>query len=181
MKNQSSIWWLGIVTGIILVFIGWFLLTNTGLTTLRLIQVLGLYWLVAGTVDIVSSIFSSTVEHRGWKLAGGILGIIAGLVVLNSPVLSTIFTVGFLTYFIGFAFIFNGGVRIFLGRKDATNKFDWSWGSLLLGIIYVLVGLAVLGNAAFSAAVLLRTLGFLIIVGGIISIVGSFMFKGEAA
>lgn len=181
MKDSNSNWWLGIVTGIIFIFIGWLLLTDTGITTLRLVQILGLFWLVAGVIDIVVSIFSQSAQNRGWKLAGGILGIIAGLVVLNNPITSSVFTIAFLTYLIAFAFIFNGGIRMFLGRQAEGNKYKWSFGGLILGLIYILVGLAMLGNTAFSAAVLVRTVGFLAIIGGVVSIISAFMFKGEAA
>ncbi len=181
MKNSSSYWWLGIFTGIIFIFIGWLLLTNTAITTLRLVQILGLYWLISGVIGVVVSIFSQSVQSRGWKLAGSLLGIIAGLVVLNNPITSSVFTVAFLTYLIAFTFIFNGVIRMFLGRETEGSKFKWSFGGLILGVIYILVGLSMLGNTAFSAQVLVRTVGFLAVIGGIVGIASSFMFKGEAA
>ncbi len=62
--------------------IGIMLLTKYRQTTaIVLVQILGLYWLMRGIFDIVS-IF---VDHTawGWKLFMGIIGIIAGIVILR--------------------------------------------------------------------------------------------------
>lgn len=167
------------MTGVILVLVGWYLLTHTAITTLLLVQVLGLYWLIAGVVDVIGSLVSKSQANRGWRLAGGLLGIIAGLVVINSPVSTAIFTVTMLTYFIAFTFIFGGATKIFIGRQVDGNKYKWSFGSLILGVAYVLVGVAILGNTLLSAVALLYTLGFLTLIGGVATIIAAFIFKDE--
>jgi uncharacterized membrane protein HdeD (DUF308 family) len=81
-------WWLVLLEGIVAVIIGLFLLTAPGATLFVLIQTLGIFWLVGGIFRTVS-IFIDT-SLWGWKLVGGALGILAGIVVLQHPLWSSV-------------------------------------------------------------------------------------------
>ncbi len=174
VESGNPYWWLGIIQGVLLIFIGWYLLTTPALTTLALVTLLGLYWLIAGSVDVILAIFNKTGEKsRGWELASGVIGIIAGLVIINNPVVSTVFTVTFLVYFVAFAFIFSGFTHIFLGKDH-----KWTWGGLILGIFYVILGLMLLGGPMIAdAAALIWVLAFVAMIGGISAIIASFALK----
>lgn len=177
-QNNYFPWWLGIITGAIFIFIGWHLLTTPGITTLRLMQLLGLYWLVAGVIDIILLVFDHHKGNVALRLAGSILGIIAGIVILNNAVLSTVFTLTFISYFIGFAFIFNGVVHMVMGNAVENRKYKWSWGSLLVGLVYLVFGLLVVtGPTIVTAAAFVWLIGFFAIIGGVMAIASSFIFK----
>ena len=81
-------WWLVLLEGIAAVIVGLLLLTNTGATLAILIQVLGLYWIIKGVLALVSLFVDRSMW--GWKLFVGILSIIAGVIVLDNPLWSTI-------------------------------------------------------------------------------------------
>ncbi len=183
MKQDNYFpWWLSIITGAVLIFVGWNLLANPSVTVLRIMQLLALYWLIAGTVDIIGLLFDKNRQNTGWRLAGSLLGIIAGIVVLNNAVASTIFTVTFLTYLIAFIFIFNGVSNMVVGRMTDGKKTQWSWGGLILGIFYVLFGVMILGAPVIvSAASFVWVTGIFAIVTGIIAIVSSFILKTSPA
>lgn len=180
LKEAASYWWLLLLQGIAAVLIGWLLLSRPGSTTLVLVQFLGLYWLVAGVVDIVVAIADKDEEHRGLKLLGGLIGIIAGLVVLNNPIFTGILTPTILLWFIAFAFLINGIIKIFLGNKDAeTGAQERSWGSFFAGLFYVIFGILLLGMPMMaSAATVVFAAGILGIVGGIGMVIFSFRLKG---
>lgn len=183
MKQDNYFpWWLGIITGVFLMFIGWHLIDSPAIATVRLMQLLGLYWIVAGAVDIVSLLFDRSKGHTGLRLAGGLLGIVAGIIVLNNAIATTLFTVTFVTYLIGFAFIFNGVVSMIMGRStQESKKLQWSWGSLIVGIIYALFGLLIVGGPVIiSATAFIWAAGFFAIFTGITLIVSAFMFKDTA-
>ena len=59
-QTPSVPWWLVLLQGIALLILGALLLTNPAMTTIVLIQFLGIYWLVKGIFEIVS-IF---IDHR---------------------------------------------------------------------------------------------------------------------
>lgn len=172
-------WWLSLISGFFFVFIGWQLITNTALATVDLIVLLGLYWIVSGIIDLISLVFDHERKHIGLRLAASIIGIIAGLVVVNHAVVATVITVTFLTYFVAFAFMFNGFAHMFMGGESKTTGVrKWSWGSLIIGIIYVLFGIFIIaGPTIFVAAGFLWAMGIFAIICGILLIASTFAFK----
>src|SRR4051794_15984726 len=78
MEVPRRPWWVGVIMGIVAVIIGGVLLWSPAKTQantyLLLINLLGLWWLIDGIIDIVH-IFS---DHHGWgwKLFMGIISII---------------------------------------------------------------------------------------------------------
>jgi uncharacterized membrane protein HdeD (DUF308 family) len=81
-------WWLTLVIGIAAVVVGGILLfgslTNQLRAYLLLVQLLGIWWLVDGIMNIVQLF---TDRHQwGWKLLLGIVSIIAGAWILIYPV-----------------------------------------------------------------------------------------------
>lgn len=183
MKQDNYFpWWLSIITGAVLIFVGWSLLASPALTVLRIMQLLALYWLIAGIVDIIGLVFDNSRQNIGWRLAGSLLSIIAGIVVLNNAVTSTIFTVTFFTYLIAFIFVFNGISNMVVGRITDGKKTQWSWGGLILGFIYVLFGVMILSAPVIiSAASFVWVTGVFAIITGVTAIVSAFILKSSPA
>ncbi|MBI4673502.1 MAG: DUF308 domain-containing protein [Chloroflexi bacterium] len=88
MGKITTPWWLFLIEGISSIVLGLLLLTNPAVTVLVLVQFLGIWWLVSGILDIVGIFMDKTAW--GWKLFSGIIGILAGIVILQHPILSTI-------------------------------------------------------------------------------------------
>ena len=166
-------WWLVLLQGIAAVIIGIFLLTAPGITLLFLVQVLGFFWLIGGILGIV--IISIDSSLWGWKLVSGILGIIAGLVVLQHPLWSTILIPAVLVFFLGIQGIISGGASLILAFQGG------GWGMGILGVLNVILGLVLLFNPLIGVAVLPFFLGALGLVGGIAAIVGAFAIRRDSA
>src|SRR3954471_3640960 len=91
-------WWLLLLEGIFAAFFGLLLLIAPGATILFLVAVLGFYMLIGGVLRIVSIFLDSSLW--GLKLVVGIIGIIAGIVVLNHPLWSAIVIPVYVVYVI---------------------------------------------------------------------------------
>jgi uncharacterized membrane protein HdeD (DUF308 family) len=50
--------------------------------------VVGAWWLVSGVVETVAAIAGGTAPHRGWRIAMGLVSIVAGVLVLMYPGIS---------------------------------------------------------------------------------------------
>jgi len=112
--------------GIFASIFGILLLIAPGATLFFLVQVLGWYLFIDGILRIVS-IFLDT-SLWGLKLAVGILGILAGIVVLNHPLWSAIAVPTYLVYIIGF-------LAIFQGIGGLIQAFQGGgWGAGILGV-----------------------------------------------
>ena len=82
-EEVQTPWWLILVEGIVLVLAGILFLTYPGISALVAVRILGLYWLIAGIFKIVAILIDSS--RWGWKLIFGVIGIIAGILVLQAP------------------------------------------------------------------------------------------------
>lgn len=162
-------WWIPLIEGIALIIVGILLFTNTAATVVVLAQVLAIYWLIAGIMQIVSLF----VDRSAWglKLLAGIIGIWAGTMILQHPLQGTLA--------LGFAVVIILGIQaLIMGVINVIQAFRGAgWGIGLLGVVNIIFGFILLGNAAISAALLPWVLGGLAVVGGIAAIVMAFRLK----
>jgi uncharacterized membrane protein HdeD (DUF308 family) len=168
-QKRAMPWWIPLIEGIALVIVGVLLFTNTAATVVVLVQVLAIYWLIAGIMELISLF----IDRSAWglKLVGGIIGIWAGLVILQHPIGGAL-ALGFtLVIILGILALIMGVINIIQAFRGA------GWGIGLLGVINIIFGAILLGNTLVSAAILPWVLGGFAIVGGIAAIVMAFRLK----
>jgi uncharacterized membrane protein HdeD (DUF308 family) len=100
--------WLGIA-GLLYIVIGVVLIRHLHLTLAVIGLVVGITWIVQGVVGLVAGLSGGSREGRGWWIFFGIVSLIAGIVVVSTPVNSL--TV--LAVLIGIWFIVMGLFEIF--------------------------------------------------------------------
>jgi uncharacterized membrane protein HdeD (DUF308 family) len=164
-------WWLVLLEGIAAVIIGILLLTSPGIPLFALVQITGFFWLIGGIFRIVSIFVDSS--SWGWKLLGGIIGILAGLVVLQHPVWSTLLLPAVYVIILGIQGIILGGASLVMAFRGG------GWGTGVLGVLSIILGVVLLLNPLFiGIAVLPFVLGAFALVGGILAVVAAFMMRG---
>src|SRR5919206_1882030 len=109
LESVSIPWWLVLLEGIAAVIIGLFLITAPGITLLFLVQVAGFFWLIGGILRVVSIFVDRSLW--GWKLVGGVIGILAGIVVLQHPLWSTLLLPAVFVIILGIQGVKSGGGR----------------------------------------------------------------------
>ncbi|MCJ7512767.1 MAG: HdeD family acid-resistance protein [Anaerolineales bacterium] len=168
-EMNSTPWWLILLESIAFLIIGALLLTNPAATTAVLVQVLGIYWIISGVFSLVYMF----IDHSkwGWKLFVGILGIIAGVLVLQHPMWSTLLVPTTLVWLLGFAGLFMGISKLIMAFQGA------GWGQGILGIVLILLALYLMFNPLAAVIALPLVLGIFGIVGGITGIVFAFRVK----
>ncbi len=165
-------WWVALVQGIAALIIGVLLLISPGMTTLILIQFLGIYWLIDGIFAIVRIFAKSRDTHWGWLLVKGIFGIVVGLVVIQHPIWSTVLIPATIVIVMGFYGIVGGIVGLIEGFSGGVK-----WGVVALGALSLILGLILLFNPLLGAAILPVVVGILTIIFGIIAIVLAFKMR----
>lgn len=168
-EDSGVPWWLVLIEGIALLILGVLLLANPGMTTLILVQFVGLYWLIAGIFKIISIFMDSSMW--GWKLVGGIIGIIAGILVLQHPLWSPFVVGGALVIILGIQGIIIGIVGLVQAFKGA------GWGAGVLGVISILIGILFLANIFMFTVSLPWAIAILALIGGVLAIVAAFKLK----
>ena len=161
-------WWLVLLEGIAAAIVGLFLLTAPGATLFVLIQALGIYWLVGGIFRIISIFIDNSLW--GWKLVGGVFGILAGIVVLQHPLWSSVLVPAVYLVVLGIQGLVLGGVSLVIAFRGE------GWGVGILGALSIVFGLVLLFNVWIGVAFLPFVLGVFGIVGGV-AIVMAFVMR----
>src|SRR5215211_7823201 len=171
----ASNWWALLMRGIAAVLFGLAALFWPGVTLLVLIVFFGAYAMVDGVLAIVAGIWGS--EGSRWLLlAEGVLGVLAGLVVLFWPGMTALV----LLFLISAWAIFTGLLKVIMAiffRREVENA--WLMG--LSGVLSVLFGvvLAVLPGAGLLSLVWL--IGIYALIVGVVLIVLGFRMRGQHA
>ncbi len=155
--------WLVLLQGIIVLALGILLLTYPVGILVILTLFLGIYWLINGIV-VLASLYSDRTDYN-WKVLVGVLGIIAGILVLAYPLYSTILLPTFLATIIGVIGVIIGVVHLVRGFSGAGFK---AW---ILGIVSIIFGLILIANPFIATLALIMILAIIAIIGGILIIV----------
>jgi uncharacterized membrane protein HdeD (DUF308 family) len=161
-QTKAWPWWTTLIMGIAGIIVGILILTTPAKSTLVIVQFLGIYWLISGIMSIVSMFIDHTAW--GWKLFIGILGIIAGLLIIQSPLWATIFVPTVLVWVLGL----EGIVALFQAFKGA------GWGAGILGVLSIIFGIYLMGHSLAGAVALVYIAGILGIIGGIYAVYLAF-------
>jgi len=162
-------WWVVLIEGIAAIIIGVLLLVNPRITTAVLVQFLGIYWLIVGIIDIVRIFMDSSMW--GWKLFSGIIGILAGIAIIQYPLWSSLLVPTVLVWVFGFFGVIIGIIGLIQAFQGA------GWGAGILGVLSILFGLLLLTNAFVTSFTLPFIFGILAIVGGLAALVMAFQMR----
>ena len=108
LREGVSNWWALLFRGIFAVLFGLTTLIWPGLTLFVLIVMYGPYALVDGIFAVIAGIRAGSGSRRTLLVIEGVIGILAGLMVLTWPDISALFVL----YIIAFWAILGGVVRI---------------------------------------------------------------------
>jgi uncharacterized membrane protein HdeD (DUF308 family) len=164
-------WWLGVVQGIALVVLGLLCLGAPGKALLVVVQLAGIYWLVTGILGLVSVIGDRTMWV--WKLLGGIVGILAGVAIIQHPIWAAVLVPSTLILVVGILGIVSGSIGLIQSIGER------SWAGALLGVFGVIIGLILVMNPAIGAATLPFVVGIFGLIGGIMALVAAFAERGD--
>jgi len=172
---RSGRWWLPLVEGILAILLGLMFLANPAITSVSFVLGLGLYWFVVGIIDLVRIFIDRT--YWGWRLFTGILGIVAGGLIVsgilgqNHP-LGTAFVVGStFTFLLACLTIAYGVIALIAAFRGE------GWWPGVLGGFGILFGLLMLFNPWAATLALPWSLGIVLIAGGIFLIIVAFRMR----
>ena len=142
VQTRERPWWMILIAGILALVVGALLLWGNLVTQLRtyllLVEVLGLWWLISGIMDIVHMFTDHTAW--GWKLFMGIVSILAGGWILMYPVVAATTLPSIFVLVLGIWGFVHGIVLLFLAFRGG------GWGAGILGVISIIFGLILMAN-----------------------------------
>jgi uncharacterized membrane protein HdeD (DUF308 family) len=171
-RGEALPWGLVLVEGIVVALLGLVLLVAPGASLVLLVWLLGIYLLIAGIFRIVGIFLDAS--NWGWKLAGGILSLIAGLAILSNPLWSTTVASTWLVILVGFLTMFQGAAGLVVAFQGG------GWGMGALSVLGILLGLFLVINPLIGAATLTLILAIFMLIGGVGAIIQAFRMRREA-
>lgn len=174
MKAElQEIWWIPLVQGIAAIVLGILLLTYTGATAAIMAGFIGFYWMISGVVNIVAIFVDRAMW--GWKLFIGLLGILAGFLVVTNlfehPLATTIGLATVFVWVLGLQGLIIGIVEIIQAFQGA------GWGRGVLGAFTALIGGFLIFNPFPSSLALPLVIGVIMIVMGGFAVFLAFKVK----
>jgi uncharacterized membrane protein HdeD (DUF308 family) len=104
--------------GVLSLIVGLYAVRHVLLTIIALALLLGIFWIVNGVIEIFTAGSHREMHGRGWRVAMGILSIIAGVIVLSTPAISLLVLVVVLSIWL----IMFGVLEISLGVRLRSAK-----------------------------------------------------------
>jgi uncharacterized membrane protein HdeD (DUF308 family) len=166
-------WWVPLVMGIVSVCLGLLLLGHPAETSIWIAWLVGVFWFIGGIVKLCTLFVDRT--QWGWKLFGGIIGILAGLVVLDAmsskPLAGTVGLATIYVFVLGIQGIVYGVIELIQAFQGA------GWGVGILGAVSILFGGFLLFNPFPASLALPWVFAVFAIAGGIAAMVMAFKLK----
>lgn len=131
--GQTKLWWLILIVGILLVIGGfayWFW-PNAGYAVAS--QIFGWLLVLAGVVQLCTAAGPNRPKGWGWWIAGGMIDMFVGFMLVRSILLSE----AVFPYFLAFVFIFWGIES--LVRACISRRRYW-WLGIINGILLTIIG-----------------------------------------
>jgi len=148
-------------------------LVAPGASLFFLVLLLGIYLLIAGIFRIVGLFLDSS--SWGWKLAAGILCLVAGLAILSDPLWSTTLASTGLVILVGLLAMLQGGAGLVVAFQGG------GWGMGVLSVLGILFGLFLVINPLIGVGTLTFILAIFMLIGGVGAVVQALRIRREAA
>jgi len=161
--SMQEHWVLFLVEGIILVILGLAAIIVPPLATLAVAIFIGWLFLISGIVGLVTTFWMRHAPGFWWSLLSAVLGIVAGIVLIGSPVSGAIsLTLVLIVFFI------IEGVASIMFALEHRRKLSGRWGWMLAsGIVDLVLAAIIFAGLPLSAAWALGLLvGINLVFGG---------------
>lgn len=167
-------WWISLLLGILYLFAGFWVFRTPLESYVTLSIVFSAFILVSGIFEIAFALSSrSEIQGWGWYLAGGILDLIVGVLLMAHPLM----TMAILPFYVGFWLLFRSIMAIgFSFQLNSYGVPNWGW-LLLAGILTLLFSILLLANPIFAGLSIVYMTALAFIFMGVFRIFLAFDLK----
>ncbi len=144
MERARKHWWMFMLLGALLALGGIVAITYQCVSSVGAVMVLGIILIVSGVFTIIGAFWAGKWSALFLQLLVGILYVMVGMAVRDSPLEST----ALVTMFMAAFFIVVGAFRIIVSVVERFPQWGWA---LINGVVTLLVGLIIYDSFPLSA------------------------------
>lgn len=176
-KQAVRYWWLMLLIGLVLVALGILVFAYPAQSYTGMAVLFGWAILVSGIAEIVISASNSHfVTGRGWMLAGGIIQLILGLILIFNIALSA----AILPVVLGFWLLFRAFSTIGLGSDMRALEVAGSGWTIFSGVLLLLCALWLLFQPlVLGTVVVVAWVGVALLFGGLAALSLAFQLRSS--
>jgi uncharacterized membrane protein HdeD (DUF308 family)/predicted flap endonuclease-1-like 5' DNA nuclease len=168
-ETLSTPWWLVLIEALAAILIGTLLLISPARSMVVLVRLLGFYFLFSGIISLISIFVDRS--GWGWKLITGLLGILAGIAIVDYPLWSAVIVPEVFLVVIAVFAIIIGVIYLIQAFQGA------GWGRGILGVVSILLGVIIFARPILAALSLPLVIGILALSGGILALIDAFRLR----
>jgi uncharacterized membrane protein HdeD (DUF308 family) len=170
IANLTKKWWVFLVQGIVMLVLAYLAFTRPA----TLIQLIGIYALVEGTLKFISGFGPQPNDQSRWPaLIIGAISIFLGAIILINPTAAA----GVMTYLIA-AWAVAVGVLLILWGIRLRKEISSEWLLIIFGFLSILFGFLAFANVEAGYLSLQWIFGAFMVAGGILAILLAFRIRG---
>ena len=167
-------WWVFLIMGVLLIISAYWMFTTPVESFIGLASLFSALIFVSGLFSVFFALTNKDdIDNFGLYLAGGVLDVIIGFILLKYPGLTLVL----FSMFIGFWLLFRGFNLISVSFKiKSSGDENWGW-ILVFGILIVIFAMMSIINPLIGASYLVYTLAFTLLLFGFANIALSIRLK----
>lgn len=167
-------WWVFLIMGVLLLISAYWMFTTPVESFVGLASLFSALIFVSGLFSVFFALTNKEdIDNFGLYLAGGVLDVIIGFILLKYPGL----TIVLFSMFIGFWLLFRGFNMISVSFKiKSAGDENWGW-ILFFGILIVIFAMMSIINPLIGASYLVYTLAFTLLLFGFANIALSLRLR----
>lgn len=167
---QKNLWWLLAILGALTILVGFAALIYPGPTLLVVGLLFGIWLVIWGSFSLYRGIAESGgTAVRVLSVVIGVIGVIAGLVLIVRPGQSVVTVV----FVMGVWWVVTGILEVIQGVAIHENR----WANLILGLLGTAAGIVILVWPGIGLVTLVFIVGFTLIFRGTLEVVLAFQLR----
>ena len=171
------LWWIPAIRGAIAVALG-VLAIATGSDRTALVNFLGIYWLFSAVLMLAWALRARWKPGSRLGLLAGMIGVLAGLLVLGRHLLEPVVSARFLVDALGVSAVLTGTLRL-AGAFEVERRTGrwWTFGGLALGSVEIVLGAIVLIAGSGNLRLVTAAVGAWGLIGGTLLLLEGFKIR----
>lgn len=179
--NQAVHRWMVLLEGILSTGFGILILYFPSKTFVTFLAALGWFWILEGFLGLIGLVAGLPVGSK-WRigLTWGLLSVMAGILVLNQPLINVYLTRKVLVYIVALMLIVAGVTSAASANRRNENRGS-KWGMTILPLLFIILGVVLLLTPYISFYITMMITGTICLTFGLLMIVYSaLMHRGLA-